>query len=98
MSLIILKFLLGFIENFMMVIIFLRWKRRRVISMRGQAVRTPYSQMVIGLDQLMFGGKIENEQQAMERADTIEAYLEATGWTWDAILELSSEGTHNVCN
>jgi len=55
-------------------------------------VRIPYSQLVIELDKLMFGGKIENEQQALERADTIEVYLEATGWTWDMILgEISLE-------
>lgn len=60
--------------------------------MRGLAVRIPYSQLVIELDKLMFGGKIENEQQALERADTIEVYLEATGWTWDMILgEISLE-------
>ena len=55
-------------------------------------MRIPYSQLVIELDKLMFGGKIENEQQALERADTIEVYLEATGWTWDMILgEISLE-------
>ena len=54
-------------------------------------MRIPYNQLVIELDKLMFGGKIENEQQALERADTIEVYLEATGWTWDMILEAGSE-------
>jgi hypothetical protein len=48
--------------------------------------------MVIELDKLMFGGKIENEQQAEDRAATIDAYLEATGWSWDMILgEISLE-------
>ena len=49
-------------------------------------MRIPYAQMVIELDKLMFGGKIENEQQALERADTIEAFLEASGWNWDQII------------
>lgn len=53
----------------------------------NRSKRIPYSQMTIGLDQLLFGGKLENQQQAQERADTIEAYLEACGWTWDDILD-----------
>jgi hypothetical protein len=64
--------------------------------MRGLAVRIPYSQLVIELDKLMFGGKIENEQQALERADTIEVYLEATGWTWDMILAVGSEESVSI--
>jgi hypothetical protein len=47
--------------------------------------------MSIGLDRLLFGGKLENQEQAEERVETIEAYLEATGWSWDEILELSHE-------
>lgn len=55
-------------------------------------MRIPYSQLVIELDKLMFGGKIENEQQALERADTIEVYLEACGWNWDqVIIQMSLE-------
>jgi hypothetical protein len=67
-----------------------------MLSMRGLAVRIPYSQLVIELDKLMFGGKIENEQQALERADTIEVYLEATGWTWDDILAVGSEDSISI--
>jgi type I site-specific restriction endonuclease len=55
--------------------------------------RIPYSQLVIGLDQLFFGGKIENMEQAEERADTIDAYLEANGWDWDSVLEEMSRET-----
>ena len=55
-------------------------------------MRIPYNQMVLELDRLMFGGKLENEQQAEERAATIDAFLEATGWNWDMILgEISLE-------
>jgi hypothetical protein len=39
------------------------------------------------LDKLFFGGKIDNQEQAIERADTIEGLLEATGWNWDQVLE-----------
>lgn len=49
--------------------------------------KIPYQQLVIGLDKLFFGGKIENRGQAEERADTIEAYLEGCGWDWDSVLE-----------
>lgn len=59
-------------------------------------VRVPYSQLVIGLDQLFMGGKIENMDQAVERADTIEAYLEACGWNWDTVLEEMSRETQQV--
>ena len=49
--------------------------------------RMPWSQFVIGLDRLMLDGHIANMQQAEERAETIDAYLEACGWTWDLVLE-----------
>lgn len=49
--------------------------------------RIPYSQLVLELDKLFFGGSITNHNQAEERAETIEAYLEACGWNWDLILE-----------
>lgn len=59
--------------------------------------RIPYSQLVIGLDQLFFGGKIENQDQAQDRAETIEAYLEACGWNWDMVLEeMCREETHPI--
>jgi hypothetical protein len=48
--------------------------------------RLSYSQMVLGLDQLLFGGKLENIEQAEECAATIEAYMQACGWTWDELL------------
>ena len=49
--------------------------------------RIPYSQLVIGLDRLFFGGKITNQEQAGERAETIEAYLEGCGWDWDSVID-----------
>ncbi len=48
--------------------------------------RLPYSQLVIELDKLFFS-RIDSDQQAEERVDTIEAFLEACGWTWDEVLE-----------
>jgi hypothetical protein len=41
---------------------------------------------VIELDKLFFS-RIDSDQQAEERVDTIEAFLEACGWTWDEVLE-----------
>lgn len=59
--------------------------------------RIPYQQMVIGLDKLFFGGTITNGDQAEERADTIEAYLEGCGWDWDSVLEeMCREETHPI--
>lgn len=49
--------------------------------------RIPYQQLVLELDKLFFGGQITNRNQAEERAETIDAYLEACGWTWDLVLE-----------
>jgi hypothetical protein len=49
--------------------------------------RIPYSQLVIELDKLFFGGQITNMEQAQERHETIEAYLEGCGWDWDSIID-----------
>ena len=43
-----------------------------------------YDQMIIGLDNLFFS---ETDYPDSERAELIEAYLEATGWDWNAILQ-----------
>ena len=48
--------------------------------------RLPYSQLVLELDKLFFGGSIENLQQAEARLQTIDSFLEATGWNWDTYL------------
>jgi hypothetical protein len=54
-----------------------------------------YSQLVIELDKLFFSGKISSLDQAEDRYDTIEAYLEAVGWTWDDIMnELINDGAN----
>lgn len=52
----------------------------------NQSKKIPYEQLVIGLDKLFFGRKLENMEQATEQADTIEAYMEACGWSWDDLL------------
>lgn len=49
--------------------------------------RIPWSQLTLELDRLFFGGHIANMGEAEERAETIEAYLEACGWNWDLVLE-----------
>lgn len=49
--------------------------------------RIPFSQLVIELDRLFFGGQITNMGQAEERYETIEAYLEGCGWDWDSIMD-----------
>ena len=55
-------------------------------------MKLPYEQMVIGLDKLFFQGDLSNLQQATDRIDTIDAYLEACGWTWDDILKQMANG------
>jgi len=47
--------------------------------------------MSIGLDNLIFGGSINNNDQAEERLETIEAYLQGCGYTWDDVIE-------NICH
>jgi len=55
--------------------------------------RISWSQLTLELDRLFFGGHIANQEQAEERADTIEAFLEACGWNWDLVLEeMAKEG------
>lgn len=49
--------------------------------------KIPYDQFSIELDKLMFGGQVENLTQAEERIDTIEAFMDATNYTWDDVLE-----------
>ncbi len=49
--------------------------------------RISWSELTLGLDRLFFGGHIANMEQAEERAETIDAYLEASGWDWDSVLE-----------
>lgn len=49
--------------------------------------RLPYNQMVVGLDKLFFGYISKDDDQDQERLDTIEAYLEACGWSWDDIIK-----------
>jgi hypothetical protein len=59
--------------------------------------RIPWSQLTLELDRLFFGGHIANMTEAEQRADTIEAYLEACGWTWDLVLEeMSREETSDI--
>lgn len=49
--------------------------------------RISYQQMIIGLDALFFSKPLQSTEQAIERVDTIEAYLESCGYTWDDILD-----------
>lgn len=56
--------------------------------------RLSYSQLVIELDKLFFS-RIDSDQQAEERVDVIEAFLESCGWTWDEVLEeMAHEADH----
>lgn len=51
-------------------------------------MRLPYNQMVVGLDKLFFTAPPqETDAQVQERAETIEAYLEACGWSLDDLVE-----------
>ena len=65
--------------------------------------RVPYSQMSMGLEKLFFEGDLSTDELAMERADTIDAYIEACGWNWNQVLEEmgreeNSEIPSQVCN
>ena len=63
-------------------------------SLWQKSMKLPYEQMVIGLDRLFFQGDLGSLQQANDRMETIDAYLEACGWTWDMVLEqLANEKT-----
>jgi hypothetical protein len=57
----------------------------------------------MGLEKLFFEGDLSTDELAMERADTIDAYIEACGWNWDQVLEEmgreeNSEIPTQVCN
>lgn len=43
-----------------------------------------------GLDQLWFSPLGQNES-AQDRADAIETFLSANGWTWDDVLKESDD-------
>ena len=43
--------------------------------------------MIIGLDNLFFSRPLQSTEQAIERVDTIEAYLESCGFCWNDILD-----------
>lgn len=49
--------------------------------------RISWSELTLHLDRLFFGGHIANQEQAEQRAETIDALLEGCGWTWDQVLE-----------
>lgn len=50
--------------------------------------KIPFDQFIIGLDNLFFSGKpLQSIQDGIERVDTIEAYLDACGYTWDDVLD-----------
>lgn len=54
--------------------------------------KIPYSQLVIELDKLFFGNTL-----AQDRAETIDALLEACGWNWDMVLEeMAREETDTI--
>lgn len=50
--------------------------------------KVPYDQLTIVLDKLIFGGDINSDEEAVDRLETIEAYIEACGWSWNDILEM----------
>lgn len=57
-------------------------------------MKLSYEQMVIGLDKLFFEGNLVSLQQVTDRSETIDAYLEACGWSWDQLIDhLANEQT-----
>lgn len=53
-----------------------------------------YATLLKQLDRLYFSPLAENETIEM-RADTIEVFVHASGWTWDAILAKMAEPEGN---
>jgi hypothetical protein len=49
--------------------------------------RLDFKKMLIGLDQLMLHGKINDQEQAELYADAIDKYLESNGWSIDQVLQ-----------
>jgi hypothetical protein len=65
--------------------------------------RLDFKQMLIGLDQLMMHGKIDNQEQTVLQADAIDEYLKQTGWDWDSVLqemcyEQNEKDNHELVN
>lgn len=47
-----------------------------------------------GLDQLFFITPLLEDETIQDRADTIDLYLQANGWTWDEVIaETAKEPT-----
>ncbi len=63
-------------------------------------MKAPWATISIGLDQLWFTPLFDCET-IQDRADAIENFLKANGWTWDEILnhiaEESLNGSDPVC-
>lgn len=49
--------------------------------------RIAWDEMILGLDRLLLGAGIDSYQTAEQHAAVIDAYLEASGWSWDMILQ-----------
>jgi len=50
-------------------------------------IRIAFDDMMRGLDRLLLGARIDSYQTAEQHAQVIDAYLEASGWSWDMILQ-----------
>ena len=57
-------------------------------------MKIPFDQMILGLDKLFgINQPLDSLKDELERIDTISAYLEAAGYTWDDVLDhMMSEG------
>ena len=54
-------------------------------------MRLSWEMLMVGFDQLIFTPFME-EETPQERADAIDTFLSANGWTWDEVLEGISNG------
>lgn len=59
-------------------------------------MKLSYEQMIIELDKLFLNVPLdETRQELIERAATIEAYIEACGWSWESITNYMANEDSN---
>lgn len=63
-------------------------------------MKSPWSTISSGLDQLWFSPFVKDES-AQDRADAVDTFIQANGWTWDEVIEYIAkeplDGSAPVC-
>jgi hypothetical protein len=73
------------------------WNHLKMSGLIGKhKMKLSYQQMVVGLDKLFFCANLnESQSETIERANTIEAYIESCGYTWKDITDYMANEDHN---